>query len=100
MEELNQKMVQKKNKNFIKFVIKSYFREINDMPLYPLGILDWINFNKKLEKKINRKKLFNMEGLEVIFNSEIPHTRNFEKENRKFLAKLLKNSSFHQKKIL
>ena len=63
MEELNQKMVQKKNKNFIKFVIKSYFREINDMPMYPLASLDWINFNKKIEKKINKKKLFTIDGL-------------------------------------
>ena len=32
-----------------------------------------------------------MDGLEVIFNSQIPESLTFEKQNRKFMATLLRS---------
>ena len=100
MQELDQSTVQRKNKNFTKFLIKQYFKQIEEMPLYPLASIDWINFNKKKFKYLKRNELLIINGLNAFLNTEIPENLNFERRNRKFLAELLRSRDFIFGKIL
>ena len=48
--KLNQSETQKKNTNFVKFLIKTFFKEIEEIDSETFKGIEWLNHNKNVKE--------------------------------------------------
>ena len=58
--KLNQSETQKKNTNFVKFLIKTFFKEIEEIDSETFKGIEWLNHNKNVKEQVYRNGVNNI----------------------------------------